>query len=83
MMTQCSQQQGEAHLCRKSTNTREPPIEASVPPLDERVINQGSLDEWDNLMGIKQLTTLQVAFHFFSNNKIEHSTKITVRFYGK
>jgi len=60
MMTQCSQRGSEIHSIQCSTCIREPPTQASTPPLEEGV-NRGS-DEWGNTMGKKQHMMVQVLF---------------------
>jgi len=51
----------EVHSRWHSATQLEPPTEASLPPLDEGVMNQSSLDKWGNQMK-KQETTLCIVF---------------------
>jgi len=84
MTPPCSQWQGEAHLSQHSTPPSEPPIEASIPLLDEGVTkNQGSLEDWGNLMGIKQTMMLHVAFQnigSFSDEEMDLKFEVMHRF---
>ncbi len=61
MTTACSWQGREVHSPQRSASNQEPPTEASLPPLDEGVSDQRSLDEWGNSMK-KQPTTLHIMF---------------------
>jgi len=61
MMMSHSRSVSEVHYCWPSATQQEPPIEASLPSLDEEVSNHRSLEEWGNLMK-KQGATLQIAF---------------------
>jgi len=61
MTTVCSWLGIEVHFYQHSTTQSEPPTEASLPPSDEGVQNQRSLDKWGHSME-KQLSTLKVMF---------------------
>jgi len=62
MTTLHSRRVREDHGPRRSASLQEPPTEASLPTLDEEVYNHRSLEEWGNIMGKKQDTTLRIAF---------------------
>jgi len=52
----------EAHYPRHSALDSEPPTAASLPPSDEGVLYQRSLDTWGNQLGKKLDTTLRIVF---------------------
>jgi len=57
-----SRLRSEVHSNRRSAQFSEPPTAASLPPSDEGVNNQSSLEAWGNLMGKKQDFSLRIVF---------------------
>jgi len=84
MTRPCSRGWSEDHSTRRSTAHAEPPTSTSPPPLDEGVVDQRSAEQWGNIMGKKQTTTLRIAFQniggFLKDEEMEVKLETLRRF---